>query len=67
MLWLLLTSIFVFLLFFCIVFWIWMLIDCLNRKKFEDKLIWVLALIFLSCLGAILYYLLVKRNIKRRK
>lgn len=43
-----------------VVFWLWMLIDCLQRKKFEDKLIWVLVLIFLNILGAILYYFLVK-------
>ncbi len=45
------------------IFWLWMLIDCLKRRmdKF-DKLIWILVLIFLHILGAILYYLLVKRR-----
>jgi uncharacterized membrane protein YphA (DoxX/SURF4 family) len=52
---------------FCIVFWFWMLIDCLQRKKFEDKLIWVLILVFLNLIGAILYYFLVKHKEKRRK
>jgi len=41
------------------VFWIWMLIDLLQRRKFEDKLVWVLVLIFLNVLGAVLYYFLV--------
>ncbi|MBI4009674.1 MAG: PLDc N-terminal domain-containing protein [Candidatus Aenigmarchaeota archaeon] len=41
------------------VFWIWMLIDLLQRRKFEDKLVWVLVMIFLFILGAVLYYFLV--------
>ena len=50
---------------FLFAFWIWMLIDCLQRKKFEDKLVWVLVLILLNVIGAILYYLLVKSKGKR--
>jgi len=45
---------------FAIFFWIWMLVDCLSRKKFEDKLVWVIVLLFLNFIGAILYYILVK-------
>lgn len=45
---------------FSIFFWIWMLVDCLGRKKFEDKLAWVIVLLFLNFIGAILYYILVK-------
>lgn len=48
-------------------FWLWMIVDCLQRsdrgfpsKGANDKLIWVLVLIFANFLGAILYYLLVK-------
>jgi hypothetical protein len=48
--------------FLALIFWIWMLVDCLTRKKFEDKLIWVLVLVFLNVLGAILYYFLVKHK-----
>jgi len=47
------------------VFWIWMLIDCLMRKKFEDKLIWVIVILFLHVIGAILYYFLVKSKNRR--
>jgi len=47
------------------IFWLWMLIDCLKRKKFDDKLVWVLVLIFLGPIGAVLYYFLV-RSKKRR-
>ncbi len=42
-----------------VIFWMWMLVDLLQRKKFEDKLVWVMVLIFLNALGAILYYSLV--------
>ena len=41
------------------VFWLWMLIDLLKRRRFEDKLVWVLVLIFINFLGAALYYFLV--------
>jgi len=42
-------------------FWLWMLIDCLQRK-FKDKLIWILVLVFLGPLGAVLYFYLVKNK-----
>ncbi len=48
-----------------VVFWTWMLIDCLQRKKFDDKLVWILVLIFLNLFGAFLYYILVKRKKKK--
>ena len=44
------------------IFWIWVLTDCLE-SKFKDnneKLMWVLVIIFLHVLGALLYYLIVK-------
>ena len=50
---------------FIFIFWLWMLIDCLQRK-FNDKLLWVLVIIFAGIIGAILYYFLVKSK-KRRK
>jgi len=46
------------------IFWIWMLIDCLKRKNFKDKLVWVIVLVFLNVVGAGLYYFLVKRKKK---
>lgn len=49
------------------VFWLWMLVDCLQRpdKKFpakgkNDKLIWVIVIVLTFIVGAILYYFLVK-------
>lgn len=45
-----------------VVFWLWMLVDCLNRnfKKDMDKLVWIILLLFIHILGAFLYYFLVK-------
>jgi hypothetical protein len=45
----------------CLVFWLWMLIDCLKRD-FKDKIPWLAAIILGNTLGAILYYILVKRK-----
>ena len=49
------------------VFWIWMLIDCLKRgfKNDNDKIVWVLVIVFLSALGAAIYYFVVKINDKK--
>jgi hypothetical protein len=40
------------------VFWIWMLIDCLQNPRLQgtDKLAWVLVVLFLHVLGAAIYY-----------
>ena len=44
------------------VLWIWMLVDCLVNEPSEgnDKVVWVLVLIFTSWIGALIY-LLVRR------
>jgi len=41
-----------------VVFWVWMLIDCLTKESSEgnDKLIWALVIVFTHCLGALIYY-----------
>lgn len=46
------------------VFWILMLVDCVNRKfeKESDKTTWVLVIALTHWLGATLYYFLVKRK-----
>ncbi|GCE19328.1 PLDc N-terminal domain-containing protein [Dictyobacter kobayashii] len=40
------------------VFWIWMLIDCLKHEPSgsNDKIIWVLVIVFLHAIGAIIYF-----------
>ena len=40
-------------------FWIWMLVDCLTKESSEgnDKIVWVLIILFLNWLGALIYML----------
>jgi hypothetical protein len=40
-------------------FWIWMLIDCATKESSEgnDKVIWVLIIIFTNWIGALIYFL----------
>ena len=39
-------------------FWVWMLIDCTKNEPSEgnDKLIWVIIIVFTHLLGAAIYY-----------
>ncbi len=41
-------------------FWIWMLVDCLTKESKEgnDRLMWVLTIVFTKLIGAALYYFL---------
>jgi hypothetical protein len=48
--------------FACFVFWVYMIVDCLRKTKFNDKLVWVVVLVFLHIIGALLYYSLVYRG-----
>jgi len=43
------------------VFWLWMLIDAIKNEK-ENKLVWVLVILFLNLLGALIYYFAAKRK-----
>jgi len=52
-----------------VVFWLLMLMDCLRMpdSKFpakgkNDKVIWTMTILWLSLIGAILYWLMVKRE-----
>ncbi len=40
------------------VMWIWMLIDCLQNEPStgNEKVIWVLLMVFLGIIGSMLYY-----------
>ncbi len=45
-------------------FWIWMLVDCAQAPEkpgSNEKLIWILILIFTSWLGALLYFFIVRQ------
>lgn len=49
-------------------FWIWMVIDCVQRD-FEDKnekVIWILILLFIQIIGALVYYFVVKKDAKKK-
>ena len=41
-----------------IVFWLWMLIDCATKEPSEgnDKVIWILILIFTGWIGGLIYF-----------
>ena len=48
-------------------FWIWMLVDCATKETSvgNDKIIWILVIIFTHWLGALIYYLV--RRPERKK
>ena len=48
------------------IFWGWMLVDVLKREKFEDKLIWVIVIVFLHFIGALLYYFIIYKKKKEK-
>lgn len=41
------------------VFWVWTIIDCATNEPSEgnDKIIWILIIIFTNWLGALIYFL----------
>jgi hypothetical protein len=47
-----------------IVFWFWSLIDCIRNNDIssDERLIWVIVIIFLSIIGSIMYYLLGRKK-----
>ena len=46
--------------------WIWALVDSLNRKykHHDNRILWVLVVVFAGLIGAIVYYFCVVRNPK---
>ncbi|MAG45583.1 MAG: hypothetical protein CMH63_02305 [Nanoarchaeota archaeon] len=48
-------------------FWVWMLVDCVQRK-FKDKnekVVWVLVILFAKILGAVIYFFVVRARDKK--
>ena len=41
-----------------LIFWLWMLIDCIMNQRLSgsQRIVWVLVIIFLNGLGALIYY-----------
>ncbi len=44
-----------------IAFWLWMIVDCANRKfkKSWEKVIWILVIVVFNWIGALVYLILV--------
>ena len=44
------------------IFWVWMLVDCATKEPSEgnDKVVWILVIVFTHWVGALIY-LLVRR------
>lgn len=49
-------------------FWIWMLVDCLQKEPSEgnDKLIWMLVIVLANWVGALVYFFVRKMDRDRR-
>jgi len=47
-----------------VIFWIFMLVDSIQHKykDSDDKVVWVLVIIFTGIIGALIYYFVVKRK-----
>lgn len=43
----------------CFVFWVWMLIDAIQNPSLSsnERIVWVLVIIFVNVLGALIYFL----------
>lgn len=52
-----------------VAFWIWMLVDCIQNEPSEgnDKIVWVLVLLFTNWLGAIIYFFARRRERIRQR
>ncbi|VVB54361.1 Uncharacterised protein [uncultured archaeon] len=43
-------------------FWVWMIVDCIKRKDFSDKLLWTVVLLLSGFVGGLIYYFTVKKK-----
>ena len=43
-------------------FWIWMIVDCVERKfkNKDDKVLWLIIILLVHVIGAIVYYFVIK-------
>jgi len=50
-----------------LVFWIWMLVDCATKEPSQgnDKLIWILIIVFTHWIGALIYFFVRRPERKR--
>ena len=49
------------------IFWIWMLVDCATKEPSagNDKIVWILVIVFTHWIGALIYFLV--RRPQRKK
>ena len=47
-----------------LVFWIWMIIDCIENQRLSSKqmLYWFLVVAFLPCVGSLIYFFTARRR-----
>jgi len=45
-----------------VVFWIWMIIDCVKRKFNNDieKIVWIVGMLFFTWIGSVAYLIIIK-------
>jgi hypothetical protein len=43
-------------------FWLWMLIDAIKKPSLtsNERLIWILVIVFLPCIGSLIYFFVAK-------
>ena len=58
---------FIFIAFLGFCFWLWMLIECALKEPSvgNDKVVWILIMLFLNVLGAMIYFIFRRRRRKR--
>ena len=45
------------------IFWIWMLVECITKEPpGNDKIIWIVVIVFTHFIGALLYFLIRRRQ-----
>jgi len=50
-----------------VVFWVFMLIDCVKRDfpKEDEKIVWIIVIALTSWIGALIYYFTIKKKDKK--
>ncbi len=37
-------------------FWLWMLIDCIQQESGDDRIVWLLVILLASIIGCLIYF-----------
>ena len=51
------------------IFWLWMLIDAAKKDfpKSDDKILWILVLVFAGFVGTLIYYFVIYKEANKKK